>query len=104
MYKWVTAVHIIKVMSCSNISAYCIFLIIFFMFEYKCMHLFSKTKCIFKYKCMHVYAQGYGIRICNKSSVTERKYRCFLDIPNERKVKLSIPLTEGHILSFCSYL
>ena len=47
--------------SCSNISA-CIFLKIFFMFEYKCMHLFSKTKCIFKYKCMHVYhvyARGY---------------------------------------------
>ena len=22
------------------------------MFEYKCMHLFSKTKCIFEYKCM----------------------------------------------------
>ena len=26
------------------------------MFEYKCMHLFSKTKCIFIYKCMHVNA------------------------------------------------
>ena len=25
-----------------------------FTFEYKCMYLFSKTKCIFKYKCMHV--------------------------------------------------
>ena len=28
-----------------------------FLFEYKldkCMHLFSKTKCIFKYKCMQV--------------------------------------------------
>ena len=25
-----------------------------FMFEYKCMHLFSKTKRIFKYKCMYV--------------------------------------------------
>ena len=51
---------IIKVMSSSNISA-CIFLKIFVMFEYKCMHVFSKTKCIFKYKCMHVYARGYGI-------------------------------------------
>ena len=50
---------IIKVISCSNISA-CIFLKIFFMFEYKCMHLFLKTKCTFKYKCMHVYAQGYS--------------------------------------------
>ena len=30
------------------------------MFEYKCMHLFSKTKCIFKYKCMHVNVRGYG--------------------------------------------
>ena len=58
---------IIKVISCSNISA-CIFLTIFFMFEYKCMHVFSKTKCIFKYKFMHVYARGYGTvkksRIC----------------------------------------
>ena len=50
---------IIKVISCSNISA-CIFLKIFFIFEYKCMHLFSKTKCIFKYKCIFVYARGYG--------------------------------------------
>ena len=50
---------IIRVISCSNISA-CTFLKIFFMFEYKCMHVFSKTKCIFKYKCMHVYARGYG--------------------------------------------
>ena len=31
-----------------------------FMFEYKCMHVFSKTKCIFKSKCMHVYVRGYG--------------------------------------------
>ena len=45
---------IIKVISSSNISA-CIFLKIFFMFEYKCVHVFSKTKCIFKYKCMHIY-------------------------------------------------
>ena len=30
------------------------------MFEYKCMHVFLKTKWIFKYKCMHVYARGYG--------------------------------------------
>ena len=48
------------VISCSNISA-CIFLKIFVMFEYLCMHLFSKTKCIFKYKCMHVFARGYDI-------------------------------------------
>ena len=53
---------IIKIISSSNISA-CIFLKIFFMFEYKCMHVFSKTKCIFKYKCMHVYARGYGSNI-----------------------------------------
>ena len=26
------------------------------MFEYKCMHLFSKIKCIFKYKCRHINA------------------------------------------------
>ena len=31
-----------------------------FMFEYKCMHVFSKNKCNFKYKCMHAYARGYG--------------------------------------------
>ena len=49
---------VIKVISCSNISA-CIFLKIFFMFEYKCMHVFWKTKCIFKYKRMHVYVRGY---------------------------------------------
>ena len=30
------------------------------MFEYMCMHLFLKTKCILKYKCMHVNARGYG--------------------------------------------
>ena len=30
------------------------------MFEYKCMHLFSKTKCIFNYKFMHAYAQDNG--------------------------------------------
>ena len=36
------------------------------MFEYKCMHLFSNTKCIFKYKCMHVYARGYGISATKK--------------------------------------
>ena len=33
------------------------------MFEYKCVHLFSKTKCIFKYKCMHINARGYGTQI-----------------------------------------
>ena len=31
-----------------------------FVFQYKCMHLFSNTKCIFKYKCMHINARGYG--------------------------------------------
>ena len=31
------------------------------MYEYKCMHFFSKTKWIFKYKCMHVNARGHGI-------------------------------------------
>ena len=30
------------------------------MFEYKCMHLFLKSKCIFKYKYMHINARGYG--------------------------------------------
>ena len=42
------------------------------MFEYKCMHLFSKTKCTFKYKCIQVNAQGYGICkdvICKQYSV-----------------------------------
>ena len=33
------------------------------MFEYKCMYLFSKTKCIFKYEFMHVNARGYGITV-----------------------------------------
>ena len=51
---------IIKVISCSNISA-CLFRKKFLMFEYKCVHLFSKTKCILKYKCMHVYARGYDM-------------------------------------------
>ena len=37
-----------------------------FMFKDKCMHLFSKTKCIFKYKCMHAYARGYGIHFVHK--------------------------------------
>ena len=58
-------VFIIKVILCSNISA-SLLLKIFFVFEYKCMHLFSKTKCIFKYKCMHVNArdtvQMYNVR------------------------------------------
>ena len=31
------------------------------MFEYKCMHVFAKTKCIFKYKLMHVYERGYSL-------------------------------------------
>ena len=35
----------------------------YFMFEYKCMQLFSKTKCIFKYKCMHIIVRGYGMRV-----------------------------------------
>ena len=33
------------------------------MLEYKCMHLFLKTKYIFKYKCMHFNARGYDIII-----------------------------------------
>ena len=52
----------IKVISRSNISA-CLFLKIFFVFEYKCMHLFSKTKCIFKYKCMvYKFMRGDTVR------------------------------------------
>ena len=38
-----------------------VFFTIYFVLEYKCMYLFSKTKCIFKYKCMPVYAWGYGM-------------------------------------------
>ena len=56
---------IIEVISCSNINA-CLLFEIFFVFEYKCMHLFSNTKCIFKYKCMHVNARGYGISATKK--------------------------------------
>ena len=30
------------------------------MLEYKCMHFFSRCKCIFKYKRMHVNAREYS--------------------------------------------
>ena len=55
-------------MFCSNISA-CLLRKILFVFEYKCMHLFSKTKCTFKYKCMHVNARGDGERLMHHVSV-----------------------------------
>ena len=64
---------IIKVISCLNISA-CFFPKVCFMVEYRCMHVFSKAKCIFKYKCMHVYARGYGTQIRTTRLVSMKTY------------------------------
>ena len=59
------------IISCSNHF----FLYIFFRFDYKCMRLFSKIKCIFKYKCMHDNARGYGNHITSVSSLSRVESR-----------------------------
>ena len=62
------------------------------MFEYKCMHVFSKTKCIFKYKCMHAYARGYGShRNCCTGRLKLRHLNFFSNPYNESKYHLAFP-------------
>ena len=49
------------------------------MFVYKCMHLFSKTKCILKYKCMDVNERGYGMNFQARGRVeADLAYACVL--------------------------
>ena len=76
---------IIKVNSCSNISA-CIFPKIFLMFEYKSMHVFSKTKCIFKYKCMHVYGRGYDTSLIDSLEAGPKTQGDFQHTPLFNKI------------------
>ena len=58
------------------------------MFEYKCMHLFSKTKCIFKYKCMHVYARGYGSGVLSSVLMFNIKFSTPLKFSGYRDLQL----------------